>query len=73
MATTEHVSEKTVVVHHAENALDTRGGLIEGGFDLRQEDLPKGYYRSPFFIGTLIAASTSWAAVSFPILNVLPG
>jgi hypothetical protein len=33
-------------------------------FDIDSQDLLKGYYRSPFFIGTLIASGLSVAAVS---------
>jgi len=32
-------------------------------FDIDSQDLPKGYYRSPLFIGTLIAQGLSVAAV----------
>jgi hypothetical protein len=34
------------------------------GRDIDSQDLPKGYYRSPLFIGTLIASGLSVMAVS---------
>ena len=33
-------------------------------FDIDSQDLPKGYYLSPLFIGTLIASGLSVMAVS---------
>ena len=68
MAATNQIDEKPAVQHHTEEPLDTPdkpiNGPIDGGFDLKAEELPKGYYRTPFFIGTYIASSASWAAVS---------
>lgn len=32
--------------------------------DINSQDLPKGYYRSPLFMGTLIASGLSVMAVS---------
>ena len=34
------------------------------GFDIDSQDLPTGYYRSPLFIGTIIASGLSVMAVS---------
>jgi hypothetical protein len=33
-------------------------------FDIDSQDLPKGYYRSPLFVGTLIASDLSVMVVS---------
>jgi hypothetical protein len=33
-------------------------------FDIDSQDLPEGYFRSPYFIGTLVAAGLSLSAVS---------
>jgi hypothetical protein len=33
-------------------------------FDIDSQDLPEGYFRSPYFIGTLVAAGLSLTAVS---------
>jgi hypothetical protein len=33
-------------------------------FDINSQDLPEGYFRSPLFIGTLIASGLSVMAVS---------
>jgi hypothetical protein len=33
-------------------------------FDINSQDLPKGYYRSPLFVGTIIASGLSVMAVS---------
>jgi len=33
-------------------------------FDINSQDLPKGYYHSPLFVGTLIASGLSVMAVS---------
>jgi hypothetical protein len=33
-------------------------------FDIDSQDLPKGYYRSPLFVGTMIASGLSVVAVS---------
>lgn len=33
-------------------------------FDINSQDLPKGYYRSPLFIGTIIASGLLVMAIS---------
>lgn len=36
---------------------------VEGAFNVDSQDLPKGYFLRPFFIGTLIASGLSVSAV----------
>ena len=35
----------------------------EDGFDIDSEDLPKGYFLRPYFLGTLLASGLSMSAV----------
>jgi hypothetical protein len=37
---------------------------VEASFDIDRQDLPKGYFLRPFFVGTLIASGLSVSAVS---------
>ncbi|KAF2650884.1 MFS general substrate transporter [Lophiostoma macrostomum CBS 122681] len=45
---TEHI-DQTSSMHHDKNTVGERG------FDIESEELPKGYYLSPFFLGTTCA------------------
>ena len=45
---TEHI-DQTSSMDHDNNAVGERG------FDIESEELPKGYYYSPFFLGTTVA------------------
>jgi hypothetical protein len=45
---TEHIDQTSIMHHDSDN-------VGERGFDLESEELPKGYYYSPFFLGTTCA------------------
>jgi hypothetical protein len=41
----------------------------EAAFDIDAHDLPKGYFRSPSFLGTMLAVGLAFTGVSTPPLK----
>jgi MFS family permease len=41
----------------------------EAALDIDAHDLPKGYFRSPSFLGTMLAVGLAFAGVSMPLLS----
>jgi hypothetical protein len=59
----------TTNIQHDEKIREPKTSVrhVEAAFDIDSEDLPKGYFLRPFFIGTLIASGLSVSAVSSSI------
>jgi hypothetical protein len=56
----EHVVTST---EHDEKTLSPEVQQVEAAFDIDANDLPKGYFLRPFFLGTLLASGLSVSAV----------